>query len=206
MYGWLVHMAGITQNLAELYTGFFLQATHQTVVLFRLTMIDKFLKFAVAALLACSFAQAAASSPYSHEWLGRCYPSQAQVQALFQPPNGAVDENIVSVTAPFSKNAYWVIDKTSSHNYQWHLFEESTKGLCFTLYVPFAADVVGVRQKGVLTIEAKTQPSPGTASYTMTFRKSSRTGRFVPYKCTATRDAHAAKSVTKTIDCLKVGQ
>lgn len=158
----------------------------------------------VLSVAAC--ANASAASPFAHPLLGRCFASRAEAMQPFRLQDGTEDDNVVASASSFAAESSWVIDKTSGHNYQWYLLERSPRGYCYTLYVPFAAEVVGVRAKGVLNIQATTQPSPGSSSYQMTFRKSARSGRFVPYQCSETRDEPGAKrAASRPIDCLAVG-
>jgi hypothetical protein len=171
-------------------------------------MTDRFLDLLICAALAIgpwAIAEASAGSPYEHQLLGQCFGSQAEAMKPFRLPDGTADENVVASESAFSRDSTWVIDKTSGHNYQWYLLEKSSRGHCYSLFVPFAAEVAGTRSKGVLTIKATTQPSPGTSSYQMTFRKSSKTGRFVPYKCSEIRDQDRTKAQSpRDINCLSV--
>jgi hypothetical protein len=152
-------------------------------------------------------AMASGASPYAHQLVGQCFHSKVDAMKPFQLPDGSNDENIAATENKSLRDSTWIVDKTSGHNFQWYLLERTERGFCYTLYVPFAADVVGVREKGVFTIKAKTQPSPGAAGYQMTFRKSSKAGRFVPYKCSETHYREGSRSPTaRTIDCLSVAQ
>lgn len=173
-------------------------------------MRDRFLELALCssfALAVSASAQASGGSPYVHQLLGQCFSSQTEAMKPFRLPDGTDDENIVTTENKLLPDSTWVIDKTSGHNYQWYLLERTARGFCYTLYVPFAADVVGVREKGTLTFKAKTQPSPGASAYQMTFRKSSKLDHFVPYRCTEVRYRQGSTSpTTRTVDCLSVGQ
>jgi hypothetical protein len=171
-------------------------------------MTDRFLDLLICAAFALvpwANAAASAASPYEHRLLGQCFESQAEAMKPFRLPDGTADENVVAFESEFSRSSTWVIDKTSGHNHQWYLLEKSDRGYCYSLYVPFAAEVVGMRSNDVLTIRAITQPSPGTSSYQMMFRKSAKSGRFVPYKCSETLDRDGAKTQrARSIDCLSV--
>jgi hypothetical protein len=170
-------------------------------------MRDRFLSLFVLAVLVLApwAAEASAASPFEHDLLGQCFGSQAEAMRPFRLPDGSDDENVVASQSVFSRDSAWVIDKTSGHNFQWYLLEKTGHGYCYTLYVPFAAEVAGMRSNGVLTIQATTQPSPGASRYQMTFRKSAKLGRFVPYKCSETRDqARANSQHPRSIDCLAV--
>lgn len=171
-------------------------------------MTDRYLDLLICAALALgpwAIAEASAASPYEHQLLGQCFGSQAEAMKPFRLPDGTDDENVVASESAFSRDSTWVIDKTSGHNFQWYLLEKSNRGHCYSLYVPFAAEVAGTRSKGVLTIQAMTQPSPGTSSYQMTFRKSAKAGHFVPYKCSEIRDQDRSKPQRpRYINCLSV--
>jgi hypothetical protein len=150
-------------------------------------------------------ATASGASPYAHQLVGQCFASQAEAVTPFLLPDGTKDANMVAFETPFSKSSTWVIDKTSGHNYQWYLLEKSGRGHCYTLYIPFAAEVEGRHRKGVLTIQATTQPSPGSSGYQMAFRKSAKLDRFVPYRCSKTRDQGGVKAQSpRYINCLSV--
>jgi hypothetical protein len=173
-------------------------------------MKDRYLNqvLGAAAMLTFSIAaMASGASPYAHQLVGQCFHSQLDAMKPFQLPDGSTDENIVATENKSLRDSTWIVDKTSGHNFQWYLLERTERGFCYTLYVPFAADVTSVREKGVLTIKAKTQPSPGADGYQMTFRKSSKASRFVPYKCSETHYLKGSSlSTTRTIDCLSVAQ
>ncbi len=171
-------------------------------------MKDRFLDLllcAVFSLAPWTVAEVSAASPYEHELLGQCFKSQTEALKPFRLPDGTNDENVVASETMFAKDGTWVVDKTSDYNYQWYLLEKTARGYCYSLYVPFAAEVSSTHSKGVLIIQALTQPSPGTNSYQMTFRKSAKSGLFVPYKCTARDQDRGRARSPRYIDCLTVG-
>lgn len=171
-------------------------------------MKDKFLNFiCVAFALAFSGpAEAVGSSLYQHELIGQCFNALDEARRPFRLSDGTDDENIRTSQAKFDKKSTWVIDKTSSHNFQWYLVEKGDRGYCYVLYIPFAAEVSGSRTGDNLTIRAKTQPSPGTKSYQMIFRKAKKSGNFVPYQCSEIRDQTKANTKPRVVDCLSVGK
>jgi hypothetical protein len=170
-------------------------------------MKDRFLKvsiFLLVILLPASFSVAATKSPFEHELIGQCFSAFADARKPFLLPDGTEDENVGLTNAEFDKKSTWVVDKTTSHNFQWYLIESSVNGYCYVLYVPFAAEVAGTRNNGILTIQAQTQPSPGTKSYQMMFRKSKKSSRFVPYRCTEMQDQTPTKLKPRSVDCRSV--
>ena len=156
-------------------------------------------------LVAAVVAESTVASPYEHELIGQCFASQPEALKPFRLLDGTPDDSIALSPTDFARHGAWVVDRSSGHNFQWYLLEKTSRGYCYTLYVPFAAEIVGTRRNGVLTIEGTTQPSPSMSSFRMTFRRSTKLGRFVPYRCTESRDRIGARSLDRrTINCLTV--
>jgi hypothetical protein len=165
----------------------------------------KFLIYITSLLIISESAEAGGSSPYNHDLMGKCSSELSRALAPFRLSDGTTDENIQTTQTKFHSTSTWLIDKTSSHNYQWYLIEKGTRGYCYVLYVPFAAEVSGSKSGNAFTITAKSQPSPGAKGYEMMFRKSTKLGYFVPYKCSEITDHAKPNTKRHIIDCLAVG-
>jgi hypothetical protein len=149
------------------------------------------------------------SSPFSNKLLGRCFADLSGALVAVGGDAYSSDENIVLTESNTSQKHRWIVDKTSGHNYQWYFVESNTKNnsQCISLYIPFASEVDSYSKSGTLTIEAKTQASPGFPRYIMNFRHSIKTNYYVPAVCYKEDFESNSKSPIKTeIDCLKVAE
>jgi hypothetical protein len=158
--------------------------------------------------VAMASAGAAPVSPFLHERLGQCFPSEREALTVLRVAGSGStsDENVRAVAAKVSQGSIWAIDKTAGNNYEWLLLEPRNSEYCVTLYIPFAASVDSALQSGLMTIVAKTQASPGGAAYEMQFRRSKAKGRFVPTACKKlTWDQSAKAPQLSRVDCLTVG-
>ena len=146
-------------------------------------------------------------SPYAHVQLGECFSSSnAAIKAVSGSDEGS-DENVKLIRRKDSSNSFWILDQTASHNFKWYLLEPRGNRKCILLYIPFAAEVTSKLEGGMLTIEAKTQASPGFPTYIMQFRKSARLGYFVPHACYSEPTAAGGQlGSRRELDCLEIGK
>lgn len=173
-------------------------------------MSSKFLRFLLAVPICMWLNLGCATdrlSPFKNPFLGKCFQDTTTALKAIGGIDADQDENFLVKESSVPAGGQWIIDKTSEHNYQWHLIEPSRQGnlKCVSLYIPFASEVSGQLRSGIATIEAKTQASPGFREITMIFRKSAKLGYYVPVSChKAETDALGRKSPKTEVNCLSV--